>query len=217
MRLIALAALLTLPATISLADDPTVINPHALFPEGPVIVADRLLIAEYSGQVVTVWDGKSNSTLWKQDGCGPSAVVPLGANFGVTCYDSGQLVVISPDGKTVATYDKDAGGVALQGPNDGAPDGKGGAYFSLSGPWQSGPILGRIVHLAADGTLTEVARDLDYANGVVLGPDNRLMSMKAMRERRSALPWLLTARCLTASCLCSSINWAKRRTSFPTA
>lgn len=166
-------ALLTL-STAARADDIQVINSRALFPEGPVMSAGKLLYVEYAGHVVTVWDGKSNTQLWKQDGCGPSAIVPLGDNFGITCYDSGQLVVISPDGKTVKSYDKDASGAALLGPNDGTPDGKGGTYFTLSGPWEAGPIVGRVVHLAADGALTEVANNLHYANGIVRGADGRL-------------------------------------------
>ena len=165
------AAILAAPA---LAADPQVINDKALFPEGPVMADGKLLYAQYSGHTVTVWDGKTNTDLWKQDGCGPSAVVPMGDNYGITCYDSGQLVVISKDGKTVKAYDKDDKGNALQGPNDGTPDGKGGAWFTLSGPWESGPIVGRVVHLSADGTLTEAANDLHYANGITIGPDGRL-------------------------------------------
>ena len=88
-------------ATVAQAQDAQVINPRALFPEGPVMSAGKLLYVEYAGHVVTVWDGKTNTQLWKQDGCGPSAILPLGDNFGITCYDSGQLVVISADGKTV--------------------------------------------------------------------------------------------------------------------
>jgi sugar lactone lactonase YvrE len=156
------------------AQDVQIINPRALFPEGPVMSGGKLLYAEYSGQVVTAWDGKSNTQMWKQDGCGPSAVVPMGSNFGITCYDSGQIVLVSPDGKTLKSYDKDASGAALLGPNDGTPDGKGGAYFTLSGPWEPGPIVGRIVHLSGDGTLTEMANDLHYANGITRGPDGRL-------------------------------------------
>jgi sugar lactone lactonase YvrE len=156
------------------AQDVQIINPRALFPEGPVMSGGKLLYAEYSGQVVTAWDGKSNTQMWKQDGCGPSAVVPMGSNFGITCYDSGQIVLVSPDGKTLKSYDKDASGAALLGPNDGTPDGNGGAYFTLSGPWEPGPIVGRIVHLSGDGTLTEMANDLHYANGITRGPDGRL-------------------------------------------
>jgi sugar lactone lactonase YvrE len=167
----ALMAALTAPA---FAAEPAVLNPRALFPEGPVVDGNRLLYAEYAGQTVTQWNGSENAPLWKQDGCGPSAVVPLGQAFAVTCYDSGQIVVISPEGKTLATYDKDDGGLALTGPNDGAPDGAGGAYFTLSGPWEAGPVVGRVVHLSADGKLSECANDLHYANGIAFGPDKRL-------------------------------------------
>ncbi|MCF1709918.1 SMP-30/gluconolactonase/LRE family protein [Tabrizicola sp. J26] len=173
MRLTTICVLLTCSIPIQALADPAVVDPNALFPEGPVVVADKLLYAEYAGNDVKVWDGSQITTLWKQDGCGPSAVVPLAEGYGITCYDSGQLVVISADGATVRTY-ADAGGAALQGPNDGAPDGKGGAWFTMSGPWEAGPIVGRVVHLAADGTLSEVANDLHYANGIVLGPDGRL-------------------------------------------
>jgi sugar lactone lactonase YvrE len=165
---------LSLAVPLAAAAEITVINDKALFPEGPVMSKGKLLYVEYAGNTADSWDGKTNTQFWKQDGCGPSAIVPLGANFGITCYDSGQLVVISPDGKTLKSYDADAAGGKLQGPNDGAPDGQGGAYFTLSGPWESGPIVGRVVHLDKDGKLTEVANDLHYANGIVMGPDARL-------------------------------------------
>ena len=172
MRLKLAALLLT--TSSALADGVTVVDPAAFFPEGPVVQEGKLYYAQYSGNVASVWDGTTKTDFWKEDGCGPSAVVPMGANFGITCYDNGTLKVISPTGETVASYDKDAGGLALQGPNDGTPDGKGGAYFTLSGPWTPGPVVGRIVHLAADGTLTEVANDLNYPNGIVIGADGRL-------------------------------------------
>ena len=124
------------------AQSPQVINPRALFPEGPVVSAGQLLYAEYAGNVVTRWDGKTNAQVWKQEGCGPSAIVPLGENFGITCYDSGQLMIISKDGSTVRSYSRDDAGGALVGPNDGTPDDKGGAYFTLSGPWELGPNCG---------------------------------------------------------------------------
>jgi sugar lactone lactonase YvrE len=101
-------------------------------------------------------------------------VVPVGDGFAITCYDSGRIEVIGRDGSTLASHDKDAGGQALVGPNDGAPDGKGGAYLTLSGPWTPGPVVGRVVHLAPDGTLRGVADDLNYANGVAIGADGRL-------------------------------------------
>lgn len=161
-------------STAAYGQDPQVINPRALFPEGPVMSAGKLLYAEYAGNVVTVWDGKTNAQMWKQDGCGPSAIVPMGENFGITCYDAGQLVIISKDGRTLKSYSNDDAGGALIGPNDGTPDDRGGAYFTLSGPWESGPIVGRVVHLTVDGKLIEVANNLHYANGITRGKDGLL-------------------------------------------
>lgn len=174
MKTIFAACALACLSGLALAEETEVLNPRALFPEGPLMSDGKLYYAQYAGHVVTVWDGKSNTDLWKQEGCGPSAVVPLGGDLAITCYDSAQLVVISRDGKTLKTYDKDDAGTALQGPNDGTPDGSGGAYFTLSGPWEAGPIVGRVVHLSGDGKLSAVADDLHYANGVARGPENRL-------------------------------------------
>jgi sugar lactone lactonase YvrE len=167
------AALLALGGT-ALAGDVTVLNSRALFPEGPVMADGRLIYAEYAAHALTVWDGKANATLWTKDGCGPAAVVPLADGFAVTCYDSGEIVIVSKAGKTLRSYGKDAAGAALIGPNDGTPDGKGGAWITLSGPWEPGPIVGRIVHLMPGGGLLAVADDLHYANGVATGPDGRV-------------------------------------------
>src|SRR5262249_6401575 len=81
------------------------------------------------------------------------------------------MVQISKQGRTLASFNKDDAGRALVGPNDGTPDGKGGIYFTTSGPWEPGPIVGRVLHMSADGKIREVAANLHYANGVALSPD----------------------------------------------
>lgn len=156
------------------AEDVKVINPRALFPEGPTLTDGKLYYTEYAGHTVMRWDGEKNTQIWKQDGCGPSAVIPMAENFAITCYDSGKLAIITKDGKDVASYDKDDAGTSFIGPNDRVADGKGGIYFTTSGPWESGPIVGRVIHLSADGKLSAAADDLHYANGITFGPDKRL-------------------------------------------
>lgn len=173
LRLFLVSALIAW-AGIAQAEDVSVINPRALFPEGPALVDGQLYYVEYAGHTVMRWDGQKNIQVWKQDGCGPSAVIPMADNFAVTCYDSGKLAVISKDGKDIAAYDKDDSGGALVGPNDGVADGNGGVYFTTSGPWEAGPIVGRVMHLSAAGKLSEAANDLHYANGIAFGPDKRL-------------------------------------------
>lgn len=152
LRLLFASSLITF-ASLAQAEEVSVINPRALFPEGPVLADGALYYAEYAGHTVMRFDGEKNTQIWKQEGCGPSAVIPMGDNFAITCYDSGKLAVISKDGKDVASYDKDDKGASLIGPNDGVADGKGGIYFTTSGPWEPGPIVGRVIHLSAEGKL----------------------------------------------------------------
>ena len=91
------------------------------------------------------WDGRQNRVFCKMDGRGPSAIVELAAgDFQVTCYDSGSIVRISPESKTVAEYKQDNVGQRSIGPNDFTADKKGGVYFTASGPWESDPIVGKI-------------------------------------------------------------------------
>jgi gluconolactonase len=157
------------------AGEVQVINGDAEFPEGPFWADGKLYYAEYGGNRISVWDGKANRVLWTQDGCGPSAVMPLGVGLVVTCYDNGTIVQIGAEGETQRVWDKDSNGAPLVGPNDTTKDGRGGAYVTASGPWESGPIVGKIYHLTPDGTLTPVADDLHYANGIQLSADGKLL------------------------------------------
>jgi gluconolactonase len=166
---------LVLSVTAALSAEPMVINGDVGFPEGPLFKDGKLIYAEYGTSKVDVWDGKSTVVMWKEDGCGPSAIVPLGDGFAITCYDSGRIVTLSREGKKTGSYEKDDAGGALIGPNDGTPDGKGGMYFTTSGPWESGPIVGRVLHMTPEGKITEMANDLHYANGIALSPDGQLL------------------------------------------
>jgi sugar lactone lactonase YvrE len=172
MRRLSLAILAALGATPVIAADPQVLDGAAAFPEGPVFHDGALIYAVYGGISVSRIDPETGamSEIWRKDGCGPSAVLPLGERFLVTCYESGTLVAFDGEGNTTDTWAADADGDLLSGPNDAAPDGKGGAYVTASGPWESGPIVGRVLHLDEAGGLRTVADDLHYANGIALSP-----------------------------------------------
>jgi sugar lactone lactonase YvrE len=172
IRLTALASGMVAGAvSIALAQDATVIVDKAAFPEGPAFIDGKLHFVEYGAHKVNVWDGAAATTLWQSEGCGPSAVTTLGSDLVVTCYDNGTIARISKSGETIATYGESVDGATLVGPNDFAGDGKEGVYFTTSGPWESGPIVGKVFHLDQDGTIREVADDLHYANGLELSAD----------------------------------------------
>ena len=66
-------------------------------------------------------------------------------------------------------------GPAFIGPNDFVADATGGVFMSASGPWETAPIVGKILYRAPDGSLRTVADDLHYANGLALSPDGRTL------------------------------------------
>lgn len=161
-----------------------VVNDDVHFAEGPVWHDGKLYYVEYDRNTVTVWDGKSNKYFATIKGCGPSAVLNTKrGEFLVTCYDSGSIGHLSADGKILPAYDHDRGGSKFIGPNDFAPDRLGGIYFSDSGhPGKA--VDGRVFYLAADGTITLVASDLNAANGLVVSLDGKTLYVIETEENR---------------------------------
>lgn len=161
-----------------------IITNQALFPEGPLVRDGVLYYAEYGGNRVSSWDGSNISVLWSREGSGPSAIGAFGENFVVACFSSNEVAIVARDGRTLGIIDTDEVGGVLLGPNDIAPDGKGGVYLTLSGPWEREPIIGRVMHLAGNGTIREVADDLHFANGIVRNRDgSRLLVVESEAHR----------------------------------
>lgn len=154
----------------------TVINADAHFPEGPIWAGGKLYYVEYDRNTVDAWDGKKNSIFWSKPGCGPSAVVVTSqGEFLTTCYDSGTIGRIAADGTDLPAYREDREGHRFVGPNDFAPDRRGGIYFTCSGT-APGPVIdGKIFYLAADGTITQVADNVHSANGIAVSNDGKIL------------------------------------------
>ncbi len=179
----AIAGVAACVSSLAWAADIKVLNDKAAYPDGPVFIDGKLYYTENAGSSVDIWDGRINSVFWRDDDCGPSAVQMLGVDLVVACSIKNSIVRVAPDGKTVATYDRDKDGGSLQGPNDMAADGKGGIYFTASGPWESAPIAGKIFHMTEDGAIVEVANDLHFPNGIALGADGRLYANESEAGR----------------------------------
>jgi gluconolactonase len=157
------------------ADSVQVLNGDVHFPEGPVWYHGKLYYVEYDRNTVTVWDGKQNTIFWSQKGCGPSAVITTAqGEFLTTCYDNGTIGRISADGKTLPPYTHDKVGNPFVGPNDFAPDAHGGMYFTTSGH-PGAAIDGKVFYLAADGTISQKASDVESANGVAVSKDGKIL------------------------------------------
>jgi sugar lactone lactonase YvrE len=174
-RLLSLLIILS-AAAAARADEVKVLNDDAHFAEGPIWYRGKLYYVEYDRNSVTTWDGANNSIFWSKGGCGPSAVIPSArGEFLVTCYDSGSIGRISADGKDLPAYTHDKDGNPFHGPNDFAPDHRGGMYFTCSGT-APGPVIdGKVFYMAADGTISQKATEVHSANGIVVSNDGKIL------------------------------------------
>ncbi len=185
--LFGLLALLASLGRVVIAGDGgvTVINDDVHFAEGPVWHHGKLYYVEYDRNTVDTWDGKHNAIFWTKKGCGPSAVVPTASGeLLVTCYDSRSIGRISADGKDLPEYTHDRDGNSFEGPNDFAPDHRGGMYFTCSGSAASPAIDGKVFYLAADGTITQQAVNVHNANGIAVSNDGKILYVIEMDSFR---------------------------------
>lgn len=166
------------------AADVRVLNDDAHFPEGPVWYRGKLYYVEYDRSAVMVWDGSKNAVFSAEKGCGQSAVVPtVRGEFLTTCYDNGSIGRMSADGTVLPAYTHDKDGNTFQGPNDLAPDARGGIYFTASG--HLGPVIdGKVFYIAPDESITQVAIDFHYANGLAVSPDGTILYVVETEEHR---------------------------------
>lgn len=164
---------LALAAGIGCVAEVAVLDAEALFPEGPHATETGVIYVEYADHALMRWEAGAAVEVWRADGCGPSAAMPFGAGWLVTCYDSGSLVEVGADGTVVAEWTSDDTGAPLVGPNDLTSDGAGGAFVTASGPWESAPIAGKVYWVTPGLPAPQVlADDLHYANGIALGPED---------------------------------------------
>ena len=163
-------------AAVAAAAEIEIVARDVRFPEGPLWFDGSLLFVEYGGHTIMRLERDGSLTkLWERPGCGPSALARAGADLLVTCYDENALVVVSPTGETRQSYAADDLGMPFVGPNDFATDAAGGVFMSASGPWETTPIVGKILYRTPDGGLKPVADDLHYANGLALSPDGKTL------------------------------------------
>jgi gluconolactonase len=171
---VAVVGLVGLAAPPASAQGPgiTLVNGNAVFTESPILVGEKLYYTQYTADEVTVWDGTTNKTFWRQAGCGANAVIQtMNKDFLVVCNAGNSLVRVSADGKTIKEYKQASNGDDLRYPNDFTMDAKGGIYFTGAGPFDITAPLDQsgVYYMSPDGeTITLLATGFSYANGLTL-------------------------------------------------
>jgi sugar lactone lactonase YvrE len=181
-----------LPAALMLAlmlagaqAEPVVVASGA-YPEGLLWHNGRMLFTEMAADRVSVIEPGGTREFWRDPGCGPTSIAPFGpGGFLVNCHLGRELVEVSATGATGRRFRAAPGGEPLQNPNASAGDGQGGVFFSDSGTFSTlAPPTGRVYHLTAMGVMTEVVREIRYANGVNFDAASRTLYVSEHLGRR---------------------------------
>jgi len=175
-----LLSLLGIAAAAARADEVTIVS-NVLGPEGPLYVDGNLYYVGWVSNTLSKWDGKTVTTLNSLEGCSHNglALTPR-RTFLLACTDNhGAILELQMNGKQLRRWDADDRGRKFEGGiNDLVVTANGGAYATVFGPPQDVPteVTGKILYLAPGAQKwTEVARDLNYANGVGISPDQKTL------------------------------------------
>jgi gluconolactonase len=172
-------------AAASPQGDRVVVNPRALYPEGPIHDGGDYYYGEMGADRVQRWDGTSNRVVWTRPGCGPTSVAQYSGDLVVLCHLEQALVRISRSGVTLGIVNRDRSGMPFPTPNASAGDADGGVYFSSSGPFSpSAPAQGAVLYLAKSGVIGRVTDGIRYANGVAVSRDGRTLYVSEHLSRQ---------------------------------
>jgi len=165
--------------------EPAVVASGA-YPEGLLWHGGRMYFTEMGADRVSIIDNGTTRPFWHQAGCGPTSIAPFGpGGFLVNCHLGKELVEISVAGVTGRHFHTTPNGMRIGDPNASVGDGEGGVYVSDSGLFDlNAPATGRVIHLAANGTMTEIANRIRYANGVAFDRDSRTLYVSEHLGRR---------------------------------
>jgi len=178
--LIGIALGLMLAAAAARADEVTIVS-DVLGPEGPLFVDGSLYYVAWTSGTLSKWDGKTTTVLNSMPGCSHNGLaLTKHKTFLLACTDEhGAILELDMAGRRVHRWDADDKGHPFDGGiNDIVVTASGGAYATVFGPYQTVPtaVAGRIVYLAPGGRQwTEVANDLNYANGIGISPDQKTL------------------------------------------
>ena len=177
---VAAAAATTATATTAPAGETTIAS-NVLGPEGPLFVDGNLYYVGWISNTLSKWDGKTATVLNNTAGCGHNGLaLTRSKTFLIACTnDPGAIIETDMNGKQLRRWDGDAsGGMLAGGINDIVVTASGGAYATIFGVFAERPaaVIGRILYLAPGGRQwVEVARDLNYANGIGVSPDQKTL------------------------------------------
>jgi gluconolactonase len=152
-----------------------------LGPEGPLYLDGNLYYVGWVSHTLSKWDGKTATVLNHTPGCGHNGLaLTKQKTFLLACTEEhGAILELDLAGKELRRWEADKNGNPFAGGiNDIVVADNGGAYATVFGPYKEVPtsVAGKILYLAPGASdWTEVANDLNYANGVAVSRDQKTL------------------------------------------
>ena len=152
-----------------------------LGPEGPLFVDGNLYYVGWISNALSKWDGKHSTVLNNAPGCGHNGLaLSKQHTLIIACTnDPGAIIEADMSGKELRRWDVDDKGSKFAGGiNDVVVAPNGGMYATVFGPYDGAPaaVIGKILYLAPGAQKwTQVAGELNYANGIGVSPDQKTL------------------------------------------
>jgi gluconolactonase len=162
------------------AEEVTVVT-DVMGPEGPLFVDGNLYYVGWIANNLSKWDGKKSTVLNSLTGCSHNGLaLTARRTFLLACTDNhGAILELDMNGNQLRRWDADDKGRKFDGGiNDVVVTANGGAYATVFGPPEDLPteVAGKVLYLGPGAKhWIEVARDLNYANGVGISPDQKTL------------------------------------------
>jgi gluconolactonase len=149
------------------------------------IVVDRegnLYFSQTKAGTITVLPPNGTPRLWaKVEGANGHKIMSKGIHI-VAAKNS--VVKLDANGQILKVVAKEFNGKPLQYPNDITIDRQGGFYFTDSGNSNSQTPNGAVYYVSATDKISQVAKGIAFANGIVLTPDNKHLFVAESNKNR---------------------------------
>jgi gluconolactonase len=160
----------------------TTIVSNVLGPEGPLFIDGNLYYVGWISNTLSKWDGKTSTILNHTEGCSHNGLaLTKRKTLLLACTEEhGAILELDMNGKELRRWDTDKNGQSFTGGiNDIVVAPSGAAYATVFGPYvdpRPTAVVGKILYLAPDSQeWVEVANDLNYANGIGVSPDQKIL------------------------------------------
>jgi gluconolactonase len=164
----------------------TIIAANVLGPEGPLVVNGQLYYVAWNPGSLSRWDGKVSTVINNAPGCSHNGLaLTKQKTLLLACSDPhGAILELNLDGKELRRWEADDKGRRFDGGiNDIVVAANGGAYATVFGPFAKTPTLiaGRLLYRPPGSKRwTQVADDINYANGVAVSRDQKSLYVNEM-------------------------------------